>query len=138
MKNIKEIVLWLFIIVAMCLMVVSTAGCTAANTLAQGISEKSISGSGTVVLSRVGLDTSTQTPEMKTLFVWGDYTSVANGDEVFRMEDTEDASIFNSSALTKRRKVFFATSDKKRMDKVIEAFAAEKQKEKTGADGGNQ
>lgn len=123
MKNIKEMLLWLVIIVAMCLMAVSTAGCTAANTLAQGMSEKSISGSGTVVLSRVGLDTSTQTPEMKTIFVWGDYASVANGDEIFRMEDTEDASIFNADAITKRRKVFFSTSDKKRMDKVIDALA---------------
>lgn len=102
------------------ILIMSGAGCAAVDTVAKGISEKSISGSGTVVLSRVGLDTTTQTPEMKTLFVWGDYTSVANGDEIFRMEETEDASIFNSAATTKKRKIFFATSDKKRMDKVIE------------------
>lgn len=102
------------------ILIMSGTGCTAMDTVAKGVSEKSISGSGTVVLSRVGLDTTTQTPEMKTIFVWGDYASVANGDEIFRLEETEDASIFNSDAVTKKRKIFFATSDKKRMDKVIE------------------
>ena len=103
------------------LFVPGLTGCATAETLAKGISEKSISGSGTFVRSRAGLDKQTQTPELSTLFVWGDYTSVVPGDEVFRLEESSDSSIFNSSAVTKKRKVFFSSGDKKRMDQVIKS-----------------
>lgn len=97
-------------------------GCTATETIAEGIAEKTVSANGTFAYSRVGLDEKTQTPEMLTIFVWGDYTSVVPGDEVFRLEETEDASIFNSNSISKKKKIFFATGDKERMDKVIEAL----------------
>lgn len=96
-------------------------GCAAANSIADGISEKSISGSGTVVLSRVGLDKTNQTPELFNLFVWGDYTSVVPGDEVMRYEASEDASIFNSNAKTNKIKLFFASGDTARVDKILDA-----------------
>lgn len=103
------------------LIALGLTGCAATETIAKGISEKSISGSGTFIHSRAGLDKQTQTPELSTLFVWGDYTSVVPGDEVFRLEESSDSSIFNSSAVTKKRKVFFSSGDKKRMDQVIKS-----------------
>ena len=110
---------------AMGSVILALSGCTATNTIAKGISEKSISASGTFLYNRTGLDTKTQTPEMQNLFIWGDYNSIAGGDEVFRYEENEDASIFNSSAVTKKKKVFFASGDKKRMDAVINAITKE-------------
>ena len=101
------------------------AGCNTANTLAKGVSEKSISASGVFTLNRAGLDKTTQTPELLNLFIWGDYTSVQPGDEIFRYEESEDASIFNSKSVNKNKKIFFATGDKKRMDAVIEAVTEE-------------
>jgi hypothetical protein len=95
-------------------------GCN--NPVAKGIAGKSISGSGTVVYGRVGLDATTQTPEMTSLFVSGDYASIAGGTELFRMEESEDASIFNSKSVSKKKKIFFATGDKERMDVVVKAF----------------
>lgn len=100
-------------------------GCKAANAVAEGISEKSISGSGTVVLSRVGLDKTNQTPELFNVFVWGDYTSVVPGDEIIRYEASDDASIFNSNAKTNKIKFFFASGDKARADAVIEAIKSD-------------
>ena len=100
-------------------------GCNTANTLAKGVSEKSISASGVFTLNRAGLDKTTQTPELLNLFIWGDYTSVQPGDEIFRYEESEDASIFNSKSVNKNKKIFFATGDKKRMDAVIEAVTEE-------------
>ncbi len=94
-------------------------GCTTAQTLAQGVSEKSITASGMMSYGRVGLDNVTQTPEMFNLFIWGDYASGAPGSEVLRYEETEDASIFNSQAVSKSRKLVFITGDKSRMDEVI-------------------
>ena len=109
-------------IITLCAAVLILTGCNTANTLAKGVSEKSISASGVFTLNRAGLDKTTQTPELMNLFIWGDYTSVVPGDEVFRYEENEDASIFNSSAITKKKKVFFATGDKARMDAVINAI----------------
>ena len=94
-------------------------GCN--NPVAKGIAGKSISGSGTVVYGRVGLDTTTQTPEMTSLFVSGDYASITGETELFRMEESEDASIFNSKSVSKKKKIFFASGDKTRMDQVINA-----------------
>lgn len=121
------------LIVAAALVAILT-GCN--NPVAKGVAGKSISGSGTVVYGRVGLDTTTQTPEMTSLFVSGDYASITNGTELFRMEESEDASIFNANSKTKKRKIFFATSDKERMDAVITTFASEQNKEKV--ENGNQ
>lgn len=80
-------------------------GCKTAETIAAGISEKSITGSGSVTHSRVGLNKDQQTPEMETLIVWGDYTSVRKGETIIRLETSEDSSIFNASAISKRNKI---------------------------------
>ena len=101
-------------------------GCRTANTIAKGVSEKSISASGVFTMNRAGLDKTTQTPELLNLFIWGDYTSVQPGDEIFRYEESEDASIFNSKSVNKNKKIFFATGDKKRMDAVVNAVTGEK------------
>lgn len=101
-------------------------GCSTADTLAKGISEKSISASGVFTMNRAGLDKTTQTPELLNLFIWGDYTSVQPGDEIFRYEESEDASIFNSKSVNKNKKIFFATGDKKRMDAVINSITVQK------------
>lgn len=108
------------------LMLIACSGCTATNTLAKGVSQKSISASGTFLYSRAGLNKETQTPEMSNLFIWGDYNSVTQGDEIFRFEETEDASIFNSASKTKKKKIFFATGDKTRMDAVIKSVTESK------------
>lgn len=97
------------------------AGCKTSQTIAKGVANKSISASGVFTLNRAGLDTTTQTPELLSLFIWGDYTSVMPGDEVFRYEESQDASVFNSASITRNKKIFFATGDKARMDAVIKS-----------------
>lgn len=99
--------------------------CGCNNPIAKGIAGKSISGSGTVMYGRVGLDSTTQTPEMTSLFVSGDYASINGNTEVFRLEESEDASIFNSKSIAKKKKIFFASGDRARMDKVINAVIKE-------------
>lgn len=122
-------------IIAMGALILLLAGCNTADTLAKGISEKSISASGVFTLNRAGLDKTTQTPELLNLFIWGDYNSVQPGDEIFRYEESEDASIFNSKSVNKNKKIFFATGDKKRMDAVINAVTSKSsQKQVTGSD----
>lgn len=85
-----------------------TAGCTTAETIAAGITEKSITGSGSLTHSKVGIDPETKTPELETLIVSGDYSSIRKGETLIRIEEFEDASIFNSSARSRRRKILIA------------------------------
>lgn len=75
-------------------------GCGAAQTLAQGVSEKSLSGSGTVAIQRVGIDDETKTPVLKSTVVTGDYASARNGDSAFQYRRKKSPSIFNTSAVT--------------------------------------
>lgn len=80
-------------------------GCQTAETIAAGISQKSITGSGSVTHNRVGIDPETKTPELDSFIVLGDYTSVRKGEVIIRIETSEDASIFNSSAISKHKKI---------------------------------
>ena len=114
------------ILLAVAAVIVMTgAGCKSMDNLTRGISEKSISSSGMVTVNRVGLDKTNQTPELFNLFMWGDYNSVAAGDEVLRYEASEDASVFNSNAKTYKSKLFFASGNKKRMDDVLAEVKAD-------------
>jgi hypothetical protein len=100
-------------------------GCSSMQSLADGVSQKSISTSGTVAYGRVGLSPTTATPEVLGLFVWGDYASVSpDSGEVLRYERTDDASVFNSASKTTRVKLFFASDDPARVDKVVEAITS--------------
>ena len=76
------------------------SGCGAAQTLAQGVSEKSLSGSGTVSIQRVGVDPENNTPVLKSTVVTGDYASARNGDSAFQYRRRKSPSIFNKDAVT--------------------------------------
>lgn len=87
------------------------AACTPLDNLSQGIAEKSISGSGTLALNKVGLNSTTQTPEVFSLFVIGDYASHDGEADFGRIEYVEDGSIFNSNAKSRHYKAVFFTKD---------------------------
>ena len=76
------------------------AGCSTMNKLAAGISEKSISGSGTVSIQRVGIDDETKTPVLKSTVITGDYASAKNGDYALQYRRKKSPSIFNKDAVT--------------------------------------
>ena len=72
------------VLAAAMLACVLCAGCSTVSRLADGISEKSISGSGTVAIQRVGIDDETKTPVLKSTVITGDYASARNGDYAFQ------------------------------------------------------
>ena len=80
--------------------VLFTAGCQAAKTLAAGVAEKSISGSGTVSVQRVGVDPETNTPVLKSTVVTGDYASARHGDYALQYRRKKSPSIWNKDAVT--------------------------------------
>ena len=76
------------------------AGCGTMNTIAKGLSDKSISGSGTVSIQRVGIDDETKTPVLKSTVITGDYASAHNGDYALQYRRKKSPSIFNKDAIT--------------------------------------
>lgn len=76
------------------------AGCGTTQTLAEGISEKSLSGAGTVSIQRVGIDPDTKTPVLKSTVITGDYASARHGDYALQYRRKKSPSIFNSDAIT--------------------------------------
>lgn len=114
---------WSYLLLAV-VVAVALSGCSSLKSLADGVSRKSISSSGTVAYGRVGVDSTTLTPEAQGLFVWGDYASVPpDSGEVLRYERTDDASVFNSASRTTRVKLFFASGDPSRVDAALDALA---------------
>ena len=75
-------------------------GCGTANTLAGGVAEKSLSGSGTVAIQRVGIDPETKSPVLKSTVITGDYASARNGDYALQYRRRKSPSIFNAEAIT--------------------------------------
>ena len=82
------------------MLVVLLAGCSTTNTLAKGVSEKSLSGSGTVAIQRVGIDNETKTPVLKSTIITGDYASARDGEYALQYRRRKSPSIFNKDAIT--------------------------------------
>ena len=78
-------------------------GCKATETLAQGITTKNVSGNGTVVDSRIGIDPDTKIPALKTVFISGDFATVKSGTNQISYREESTSSIWNASSVTKKR-----------------------------------
>ena len=82
------------------LAVLLLTGCQAANKLAEGVAEKSLSGSGTVSIQRVGVDPENNTPVLKSTVITGDYASARHGDYALQYRRKKSPSIWNKDAVT--------------------------------------
>ena len=98
--DVPKFVAWLAVIVLFALLAAGLTGCGTTQTLAEGVAEKSLSGSGTVAIQRVGVDPETKTPVLKSTVITGDYASARNGDYAFQYRRRKSPSIFNAEAVT--------------------------------------
>ena len=111
------------------------AGCSTANKLAEGVGEKSLSGSGTVAIQRVGIDDETKTPVLKSTVITGDYASARNGDYAFQYRRKKSPSIFNRDAITEEVTINYIGTKEQALaaleiaKKDVEAATAEKSSE---------
>ena len=99
-RQFEKFVFAILVVLLLALLVVVATGCSTAQTLAKGLSEKSISGSGTVSIQRVGIDDETKTPVLKSTVVTGDYASAHNGDYALQYRRRKSPSIWNADAVT--------------------------------------
>ena len=75
-------------------------GCSGVNSALGGLAEKSLSGSGTVAIQRVGVDPDTAAPVLKSTIITGDYASAPEGTYALQYRWRIAPAIFNSSAVS--------------------------------------
>lgn len=75
-------------------------GCSGVNSALGGLAEKSLSGSGTVAIQRVGVDPDTAAPVLKSTIITGDYASAPEGTYALQYRRKIAPSLFNSSAVS--------------------------------------
>ena len=92
---------------------VTSAGCSGVNTALGGLAEKSLSGSGTVAIQRVGVDPDTAAPVLKSTIITGDYASAPQGTYALQYRRRAAPGIFNSSAISHEVSInYIGTADR--------------------------
>ena len=81
-------------------MLIVLPGCSGVNSALGGLAEKSLSGSGTVAIQRIGVDPDTAAPVLKSTIITGDYASAPEGTYALQYRRKTAPSIFNSSAVS--------------------------------------
>jgi hypothetical protein len=89
--------IWFFVPAAM---LVTLTGCSGVNSALGGLAKKSLSGSGTVAIQRVGVDPDTAAPVLKSTIITGDYASAPEGTYALQYRRRTAPGIFNSSAVS--------------------------------------
>lgn len=87
------------------------SGCSAYQTLAEGIGTKNVSGDGVVAETHIGLDFDNKIPEIKTFFVSGDIATVKAGTNAISYREESSASIWNAKSVTKKRFLSITLTD---------------------------
>lgn len=95
----------------------------ATETIAQGITTKNVSGNGTLVDAHIGLNTDTKIPELRSIFVSGDFATTKSGTNHIAYREESSASVWNASSITKKRFLSITLTDKGNVENAIKAVA---------------
>ena len=101
------------------LVAAALCACTGVNTAMGGLAEKSLSGSGTVAIQRVGVDPDTAAPVLKSTIISGDYASAPDGAYALQYRRKIAPSIFNSTAVSREVTINYIGSAE-RLDDAVE------------------
>jgi len=115
----KMILRFLLPLGAVALVAAALCSCTGVNTAMGGLAEKSLSGSGTVAIQRVGVDPDTAAPVLKSTVISGDYASAPDGAYALQYRRKIAPSIFNSTAVSHEVTINYIGSAE-RLDDAVE------------------
>jgi len=115
----KMILRFLLPLGAVALVAAALCSCTGVNTAMGGLAEKSLSGSGTVAIQRVGVDPDTAAPVLKSTVISGDYASAPDGAYALQYRRKIAPSIFNSTAVSREVTINYIGSAE-RIDDAVE------------------
>ena len=100
------------------LVAAALCACTGVNTAMGGLAEKSLSGSGTVAIQRVGVDPDTAAPVLKSTIITGDYASAPDGAYALQYRRKIAPSIFNSTSVSREVTINYIGSAERLGDAV--------------------
>ena len=110
-------------------MLASLTGCSGVNSALGGLAEKSLSGSGTVAIQRVGVDPDTAAPVLKSTIITGDYASAPEGTYALQYRRRIAPSIFNSSSVSHEVTInYIGTAD--RLEDAVDLIRADLEPER--------
>ena len=115
----KMILRYLLPLGVVALVAAALCACTGVNTAMGGLAEKSLSGSGTVAIQRVGVDPDTAAPVLKSTIITGDYASAPDGAYALQYRRKTAPSIFNSTAVSREVTINYIGSAE-RLDDAVE------------------
>ncbi|MBO4633258.1 MAG: hypothetical protein J5858_15170 [Lentisphaeria bacterium] len=120
------------------LILIACVGC-ATEKLAEGITTKNVSGNGTVVDAHIGINADNKVPEIRSIFVSGDFATTKSGTNAVSYREESSASVWNASSITKKRFLSITLTDAGDVPAAIKAVAevlkeGEKGKEKREAE----
>jgi len=102
--------------------IVLLTGC-ATEKLAEGITTKNVSGNGTVVDAHIGINADNKVPEIRSIFVSGDFATVKSGTNAVSYREESSASVWNASSVTKKRFLSITLTDAGDIPAAIKAVA---------------
>ena len=118
--------IWFFVPAAM---LASLTGCSGINSALGGLAEKSLSGSGTVAIQRVGVDPDTAAPVLKSTIITGDYASAPEGTYALQYRRRIAPSIFNSASVSHEVTInYIGTAD--RLEDAVDLIRADLEPER--------
>ena len=109
-------------------LVLEFTGCSGVNSALGGLAEKSLSGSGTVAIQRIGVDPDTAAPVLKSTIITGDYASAPEGTYALQYRRRIAPSIFNSSSVSHEVTINYIGTAERMADAVglvLSDFASE-------------
>ena len=115
----KMILRYLLPLGVVALVAAALCACTGVNTAMGGLAEKSLSGSGTVAIQRVGVDPDTAAPVLKSTIISGDYASAPDGAYALQYRRKIAPSIFNSTSVSREVTINYIGSAE-RLDDAVE------------------
>ncbi len=115
----KMILRFLLPLGVVALVAAALSACTGVNAAMGGLAEKSLSGSGTVAIQRVGVDPDTAAPVLKSTVISGDYASAPGGAYALQYRRKIAPSIFNSTAISREVTINYIGSAE-RLDDAVE------------------
>ena len=98
------------------------AGC-ATEKLAEGLTTKNTSGNGTVVDAHIGINADNKIPEIRSIFVSGDFATTKSGTNAISYREESSASVWNASSVTKKRFLSITLTDAGDVPAAIRAVA---------------
>lgn len=95
------------------------AGCATSEQIARNLNVKNVNGSGLITDNRIGIDTETKTPVLKSVVISGDFQTIRSDGNYINFKQEESGAWYNAQNKTKKIQLTITTRDKADLAEVL-------------------